>query len=105
MLVHRRPWYVPNTSFCFGIGLGSKFWSFAQSPFINPWQTPLNKAPSKGGDKRTKREDPSPSQKNGTQSESQRATQTIMFQNPNNSKKHIQKRKGMGNFDQLVSRM
>jgi len=33
----------------FGIGLSSEFWSFAQSPFVNPWQTSLNKAPSKGG--------------------------------------------------------
>jgi len=62
MPVHRGPWYVPKHKLRFGIGLGFEFWSFAQFPFINPWQTPLNKAPSKGGgDKGTKREDPSPS--------------------------------------------
>jgi len=34
---------------------------------VKPWQTPLNKAPSKGENKE-QREDPSPSPKSGTQS-------------------------------------
>ncbi len=35
---------------------------------IKPWQTPLNKTPSKKGKKRTRKEDPRSSKENQTQS-------------------------------------
>jgi hypothetical protein len=47
---------------------------------LKSWQTSLNKEPSKGR-KGTKREDPSLSQKNKTQSGPQWAKEQIMFQN------------------------
>jgi len=43
---------------------------------MKPWQAPLNKAPSKGGKGRTKREYPTLGQKSETQSGSQRGKGT-----------------------------
>ncbi len=67
---------------------------------LKPWQTPLNKAPSKGGKERTQRgKEVSMSQMSKLQSRSQRGKGTNhMFHSPHQSQEAYEKEKAMENL-------
>jgi hypothetical protein len=73
---------------------------FKEKKCWNPHQTPLNKAPSKGGKERTQRgKDLSMSQKSKLQSRSQRGVkEQIMFHSPHQSQEAYEKEKAMENL-------
>jgi len=69
---------------------------------MKPQQTPLNKAPNKGGKEGTKREDPNPSQKSITQSGSLRGIGTNHVLEPPQITRNILESKKDGIFERIL---